>query len=397
MGVLSSRVARLSESQTIAMARRSRELKAKGVDVVNLSLGEPDFATLEPIKEAAKRAIDEDFSHYTHVSGYLELRQAISRKFKRDNNLDYSAEQIVVSTGAKQSIANAVMSIIDPGDEIIVPSPYWVSYLDIIRLCDGKAVIVEAGLENNFKVTAAQVKKAITPKTKLFIFSSPCNPTGSVYSCKELEEIANVLAEHHSIFIISDEIYEYINFVGKNESIGTIPSVKDRVITVNGVSKAFAMTGWRVGYIGAPLEIAKACDKIQGQMTSATCSIAQKATETAVSLDPSITDSMREIFKKRRDVVIKLMKEIPGFKTNIPDGAFYVFPEVSYYFGKSHNGTTIKNATDLCFYLLDDARVSLVPGAAFGNDNYIRFSYAASEEQLIKALTRLKESLARLV
>ena len=396
MGILSSRVARLSESQTIAMARRSRELKAKGIDIVNLSLGEPDFATPELVKEAAKKAIDEDFSHYTHVSGYLELRQAISRKFKRDNNLDYSAEQIVVSTGAKQSIANAVLSIIDPGDEIIVPSPYWVSYLDIIRLAEGKSVIVEAGLETNFKVTPAQVKKAITPKTKLFIFSSPCNPTGSVYTREELEEIAAVLAEHPSIYIISDEIYEHINFVGRNESIGTIPSVKDRVITINGVSKAFAMTGWRVGYMGAPLEIAKACDKIQGQITSATCSIAQKATETAVSLDPSITDSMCATFKTRRDLVLKLMKEIPGFKTNVPDGAFYVFPEVSYYFGKSHNGTTIKNATDLCFYLLDDARVSLVPGAAFGNDNYIRFSYAASEEQLIKALQRLKESLARL-
>jgi aspartate aminotransferase len=396
MGILSSRVARLSESQTIAMARRSRELKAKGIDIVNLSLGEPDFATPELVKEAAKRAIDEDFSHYTHVSGYLELRQAISSKFKRDNNLEYSAEQIVVSTGAKQSIANAVLSIIDPGDEIIVPSPYWVSYLDIIRLAEGKSIIVEAGLETNFKVTPAQVKKAISPKTKLFIFSSPCNPTGSVYTRKELEEIAAVLAEHPSIYIISDEIYEHINFVGRNESIGTIPSVKDRVITINGVSKAFAMTGWRVGYMGAPLEIAKACDKIQGQITSATCSIAQKATETAVSLDPSITDSMCATFKTRRDLVLKLMKEIPGFKTNVPDGAFYVFPEVSYYFGKSHNGTTIKNATDLCFYLLDDARVSLVPGAAFGNDNYIRFSYAASEEQLIKALQRLKESLARL-
>ncbi|HTB07150.1 MAG TPA: pyridoxal phosphate-dependent aminotransferase [Bacteroidia bacterium] len=396
MGILSSRVARLSESQTIAMARRSRELKAQGIDIVNLSLGEPDFATPDAVKEAAKKAIDDDFSHYTHVSGYLELRQAISKKFKRDNNLDYSAEQIVVSTGAKQSIANAVLSIIDPGDEIIVPSPYWVSYLDIIRLAEGKSIIVEAGLDTNFKVTAAQVKKAITPKTKLFIFSSPCNPTGSVYTRKELEEIAAVLAEHPNIYIISDEIYEHINFVGKNESIGTIPSVKDRVITVNGVSKAFAMTGWRVGYLGAPLEIAKACDKIQGQITSATCSIAQKATETAVLLDPSITDSMCAIFKTRRDLVLKLMKEIPGFKTNVPDGAFYVFPEVSYYFGKSHNGTTIKNATDLCFYLLDDARVSLVPGAAFGNDNYIRFSYAAAEDQLVKALQRLKESLARL-
>ena len=396
MELLSARVSGLSESQTLAMSRRSRELKAKGIDIVNLSLGEPDFTTPEVVKEAAKKAIDDNFSYYTPVAGYLELREAISRKFKRDNNLDYSAEQIVVSTGAKQSIANAVLSLINAGDEVIVPVPYWVSYLEIIRLAEGKSVLVKAGIENNFKVTPEQIKKAITPKTKLFIFSSPCNPTGSIYSKKELEGVAAVFAEYPQITIISDEIYEHINFIGKTESIGTIPSVKDRVITVNGVSKAFAMTGWRVGYLGAPLAIAKACDKIQGQVTSATCSIGQKATEKAVSLDPSVTFSMRDTFKKRRDTVLRMMKEIPGMKANVPDGAFYVFPDVSYYFGKSFNGTVINNATDLCFFLLDNARVALVPGAAFGDDNYIRFSYAAAEELLVKALERMKESLALL-
>ncbi len=396
MEILSSRVSGLSESQTLAMSKRSRELKAQGIDVINLSLGEPDFTTPDVVKEAAKKAIDNNFSYYTAVSGYLELRQAISKKFKRDNNLDYSADQIVVSTGAKQSIANAVLSLINPGDEVIVPSPYWVSYLEIIRLAEGKTVLLKAGIETNFKVSAEQVRKAISPKTKLFLFSSPCNPTGSVYSRKELEELAAVFAEHPNIFIISDEIYEHINFIGKTESIGTIPSMKDRVITVNGLSKAFAMTGWRVGYIGAPLAIAKACDKIQGQITSATCSIAQKAAETAVSLDPSIVTPMRDMFKKRRDTVLRMMKEIPGMKANVPDGAFYVFPDVSYYFGKSHNGTKINNATDLCFYLLDNARVAVVPGAAFGDDNHIRFSYAAAEEVLVKALERLKASLALL-
>lgn len=396
MQTLSSRVARLSESQTIAMARRSRELKAQGVDVISLSLGEPDFTTPPVIKEAAKKAIDDNFSYYTHVSGYLELRQAISRKFKRDNNLDYDAEQIVVSTGAKQCIANAVLSIINPGDEVLIPSPYWVSYLDIIRLAEGKSILIEASLENDFKVTGEQIAKAITPKTKLMIFSSPCNPTGSIYSRKELEDIAKALAPHPDIYIISDEIYEHINFVGKTESIGTIESVKDRVITINGLSKAFAMTGWRVGYLGAPKEIAKACDKIQGQITSATCSIAQKAAETAVSLDPSVTIPMRDTFKKRRDIVINLVNDIPGIKTNVPHGAFYIFPDVSYYFGKSYDGTLIKNATDLCFYLLDKARVAIVPGAAFGSDNHIRISYATSEEQLIKAFNRIKDALSQL-
>jgi len=396
MEILSSRVSGLSESQTLAMSKRSRELKAQGIDVINLSLGEPDFTTPDVVKEAAKKAIDDNFSYYTPVAGYLELRQGISNKFKRDNNLDYAPDQIVVSTGAKQSIANVVLSIIDKDDEVIVPCPYWVSYLEIIKLAQGKSVIVKAGIENNFKVLPEQIKKAITPRTKMFLFSSPCNPTGSVYSRKELEAIAAVFAEYPSIIIVSDEIYEHINFIGKTDSIGTIASVKDRVVTVNGVSKAFAMTGWRVGYLGAPKAIAAACDKIQGQVTSATCSIAQKATEKAVSLDPSAVMPMRDMFKKRRDTVLKMMKEIPGLKANVPDGAFYVFPDVTYYFGKSYNGTKINNATDLCFYLLDNARVALVPGAAFGDDNYLRFSYAAAEEVLVKALDRMKESLALL-
>jgi len=396
MQTLSARLNRLSESQTLAMTRRSRELRAQGIDVINLSIGEPDFPTPQIIKEAAKKAIDEDFSHYTPVSGYLELRQAIAEKFKRDNALDFEADQIVVSTGAKQSIANAVLSIINPGDEVIVPVPYWVSYLEIIKLAEGNSVLVEAGIENDFKVTATQLKKAITSRTKLMIFSSPCNPSGSVYSQKELEEIAEVFAAYPDIYIISDEIYEHINFIGKHYSIGTIASIKNRVITVNGLSKAFAMTGWRVGYLGASKEIAKACDKIQGQITSATCSIAQKAAYTAVLLNPSETYAMRDIFKNRRDRVLALMKDIPGLKANIPDGAFYIFPDITYYIGKSFEGTMIKNATDLCYYLLDKALVALVPGAAFGNDNYLRFSYSASEEVLVEALKRMKEALAKL-
>ncbi len=404
MAILSSRVTGLSESQTIAMTRRSRELKAQGVDVVNLSIGEPDFTTPEPIKEAAKKAIDENFSYYTHVSGYLELREAIARKFKRDNNLDFTADQIVVSTGAKQSIANAVLSLVNPGDEVIVPVPYWVSYLDIIKLAEGKPVLVEGGMEKDFKVTGSQIRKVITPRTKLLIYSSPCNPTGSVYSRSELEDIAAVITDHPSIYVISDEIYEFINFVGKTESIGAIPSIKDRVITINGVSKAFAMTGWRVGFMGASKEIAKACDKIQGQITSATCSIAQKAVERAVTLDPKVTTAMVGTFRKRRDLVLKLMKDIPGLKTNIPQGAFYLFPDVSYYFGKTYKSNdqkinspvTVKNGTDLCFYLLEQAEVALVPGAAFGNDRHIRISYATSEELLVKAFERIRKALALL-
>lgn len=393
---LSERINRLSESQTIAMARRSRELAAQGIDVISLSLGEPDFPTPDQVKTAAKKAIDDNFSYYTHVSGYLELRQAIAKKFKRDNKLDYKADDIVVSTGAKQAIANVVLSLVDPGDEIIVPMPYWVSYIEIIKLAEGVPVQLHTKLENDFKISAEEVKAAITPKTRMFIFSSPCNPTGSVYSREELRAIAEVLAPYPELYIISDEIYEHINFVGEHASIAEFDFIRDRVITVNGVSKGYAMTGWRVGYIGAPTWIANACDKMQGQITSATCSIAQKATHAAVELDPIVTYPMRDEFKKRRDLVLDLMNDIPGLKTNVPAGAFYVFPDVTYYFGKSDGSFTVNNATDLCMYLLNKAHVAVVPGAAFGDDNYIRFSYATSESKLREALRRMKEALGRL-
>lgn len=396
MNKLSDRINSLSESQTIAMARKSRELKAQGIDIVSLSLGEPDFHTPQAIKDAAKNAIDTDFSYYTHVSGYLELREAVAKKFKRDNNLDYTAEQIVVSTGAKQSIANAILSLINPGDEVIVPAPYWVSYLEMIKLAEGKSVVLNAGIEQDFKLTAAQLEKAITPKTRILIFSTPCNPTGSVYSKAELKAIAEVVAKHPDMYIISDEIYEHINFIGGHEAMAQFDFIKDRVITVNGVSKGFAMTGWRVGFIGAPQWIAKACDKMQGQFTSATCSIAQKATHAAMELSVDTIVPMREEFRKRRDLVFNLLKQIPGMKANLPQGAFYFFPDVTYYFGKSDGTTTIKNGTDLCAYLLDKAHVAMVPGAAFGDDNHIRLSYATSEENLVKALTRTKEALAQL-
>lgn len=393
---LSNRINSLSESQTIAMARKSRELKEKGIDVISLSLGEPDFKTPDPIKEAAKKAIDSDFSYYTHVSGYVELRKAIAQKLKRDNQLDYSAENIVVSTGAKQSIANVVLSLINPGDEVLVPAPYWVSYVEIIKVAEGKPVIIPTTIENDFKPTPEQIKKAITPKTRMLIFSSPCNPTGSVYSKAELKAIAETLAGYPDIYIMADEIYEHINFIGKHESIAQFDIIKDRVIVVNGVSKGFAMTGWRVGYIAAHADIAKACDKMQGQFTSATSSISQKATHAAMEMLPDTIEPMRKEFQKRRDLVLKLMKDIPGIKANVPQGAFYVFPEVSYYFGKSDGTVTIKNGSDLCMYLLDKAFVALVPGAAFGDDNYIRFSYATSEDKLAEALKRMKSALAEL-
>jgi aspartate aminotransferase len=389
---LSDRINNITEPQTIGMARKARELKEKGVDVISLSLGEPDFNTPEPIKLAAKKAIDDDFSHYTPVAGYLELRQAISKKFKRDNNLDFAADQIVVSTGAKQSIANVMLCIINPGDEVLVPAPYWVTYLELVKLAGGKPIVIDTTVENNFKVSAGQIKNAITPKTKAIIFSSPCNPTGSVYSKEELKAIADVIIPHKEMYVISDEIYEHINYVGKHESIAQFPEIKERTIVVNGASKGFAMTGWRVGYIGASKELAQACDKIQGQFTSATCSIAQKAMQTAAEMQISSIQPMRDAFKKRRDIVHKLLKEIPGVKTNYPDGAFYFFANVSYYMGKGG----IKNSTDLCMYLLEKGHVGLVPGDAFGDDNHIRISYAAAEDKLIEAMKRIKNALAEL-
>lgn len=396
MAHLSDRVNLISESQTIAMARKSRELKASGIDIISLSLGEPDFATPEIIKQAAIQAINDNFSYYTHVSGYLELREAIARKFKRDNGLTYKADEIVVSTGAKQSIANAVLCVINPGDEVLIPSPFWVSYLEILKLAGGVPILIDTEIENDFKVTAAQLEKHITSKTRMMIFSTPCNPTGSVYNKKELREIADVIKKYDELYIVSDEIYEHINFVGGHESMAQFEDIKDRVITINGVSKGFAMTGWRGGIMAAPKWIAQACDKMQGQFTSATCSITQKAMHAAMDLPSESTNYMRDAFLKRRDLVLDLMKEIPGFKTNIPQGAFYVYPDVSALFGKSYNGYIINNATDLSLYLLDEAHVALVPGAAFGDDKYIRFSYATSEDKLTEALKRMKVAVEKL-
>lgn len=396
MQLLSDRINRLEESQTLAMTRKSRELQKQGIDIINLSLGEPDFNTPDFIKEAAKKAIDDNFTHYMPVAGYLDLREAISEKFNRDNKLNYSPEQIIVSTGAKQSVANALLCLLNPGDEVLVPAPYWVSYVEMIKLAEAIPVIVPSAIENNFKITPAHLKKYITPKTRMMIFSSPCNPTGSVYSRNELKAIAKLISEHENIFIVSDEIYEHINFIGKHHSIAQFDFIYDKVVTINGVSKGFAMTGWRIGYIGAPLPIAKACDKMQGQFTSGASSIAQKAAKAALSMNSSVTHQMRDEFKRRRDLVLKKMKEIPGIKANIPEGAFYVFPDVTYYFGKKYGNSKIQNATDLCMFLLTSAHVALVTGEAFGDSNCIRFSYAASESKLVEALKRMREALSLL-
>lgn len=399
MNILSNRINSLSESETLAMTQKSRELQAQGFNVINLSIGEPDFNTPQEIKEYAKKAIDDNFSHYTPVSGYLDLRQAICNKFKRDNDLEFTPNQIVVSNGAKQSLANVVLSLVNPGDEVIVPAPYWVSYKEIIKLAEGKAVYINAPIEQDFKVTAKQIEDAITKKTKILLFSSPCNPTGSVYSKNELKEIAEVIAKYENIFILADEIYELINFVGKHESIAQFDFIKDRVITVNGVSKGFAMTGWRIGYIAAPLAIAKACDKLQGQITSAPSSIAQRAALKAVECVPADSAELKTMlsaFRERRDLLINLLKEIPGVKTNVPQGAFYVFPDISYYLGKSNGDTIIKTAEDLCMYILNTVHVALVAGSAFGDDNCIRISYATSKENIIEAVERIKKALENL-
>lgn len=399
MEILSNRILQMSESETLAMTRIARELKAQGKDVISLSIGEPDFNTPEIVKEAAKKAIDDNYTHYPPVPGYADLREAISKKFKRDNNLDYKPEQIVVSTGAKQSIFQTVMALINPGDEVIIPTPFWVSYKEIVKVAEAKTVYVKTTLANNFKVTPQQLEAAITPKTKLIMFSSPSNPTGMLYTKEELKGIADVLAKHPYVFAMADEIYEHINFEGKHESLAQFDYIKDQVITVNGVAKGFAMTGWRIGFIGANVKIAKACDKLQGQVTSATCSIAQRATIIAMELNPvdnkDIID-MRNKFRERRDLMFKLLKDIPNINVILPQGAFYFFPEVNYYYGKSFKDYKINNSNDLAMYLLYEANVALVPGAAFGDDNCIRFSYATSDNLLIEAVRRIKEALLKL-
>ena len=397
MTKVSERLNRLAESATLAMARMSRELQAKGINIIALSLGEPDFDTPEFIKEAAKKAIDDNFSHYTPVPGLPELRSSISAKFKRDNHLEYTPDQIVVSTGAKQSLANVCLSLLDPEDEVLLPCPYWVSYAEIIKLAEGIPVEIKSTIDSDFKITPNQLEASITSRTKMIMFSSPCNPSGTVYTQSELEAIAKMLEKYPNIYIVSDEIYEHINFTDKHYSIGTISSMKDRTVTVNGVSKGFAMTGWRVGFIGAPLWIAKACNKIQGQVTSATCAIAQKAAERAMLAEPrSTTKEMKETFLKRRNMLVNLLKEIPGIKCNIPQGAFYVFPDISSYFGKSYENEVINNANDFCMYLLNFAHVACVAGDAFGNPECIRISYAASDKKITDAVSRIKTHLAKL-
>ena len=393
---LSERLLSMEESATIAMSRKSRELKAQGKDIISLSLGEPDFFTPQFIKDAALEAMNNNFTMYTPVPGYDDLRESIALKFKRDNNLVYTKDQIVVSTGAKQSIANVVLSIINPGDEVIIPAPYWVSYLEIVKVAEGIPVIVHAGIENDFKITGAQLEAAITPKTKLMLFSTPCNPTGSVYSKDELKDLANVLQKYPSLIALSDEIYEHINFEGKHESLAQFPEIYDQVVTVNGVSKAWAMTGWRLGYIAAHKDIAAACDKVQGQFTSATCSITQKAAIAAMNADPKILDEMIGAFKSRRKLVLDALAEIPGLISNKPGGAFYVFPNVSSFFGKSYNGRKISNSDELCMYLLEEGLVALVGGDAFGDPNCMRISYAASEKTLTEAMKRIKNALLNL-
>lgn len=393
---LSDRVNELEESATLAMAARSRELKNQGKDIISLSLGEPDFFTPDFIKQAAKKAIDDNYSTYMPVQGYQDLREAICLKFKRDNGLTYTPDQIVVSTGAKQSLINVILCMINPGDEVIIPAPYWVTYFEQVKMAGGIPVVIHTTIDSDFKITPEQLKNAITPKTKMMVFSNPCNPTGTAYSKEELRAIAQVVAATPNFYVISDEIYEHINFVGKNESFAQFPEVYDRTITVNGVAKAFAMTGWRVGYIGAPKEIAAACTKLQGQYTSGTGSISQRATKAAMEADPKEIKFMVDAFHKRRDLCVSKLREIRGLKVNVPQGAFYLFPDVSFFFGKSFNGRTIKTAEDLTMYLLDEALVALVTGEAFGDENCVRISYAASEEVLNKALERIKTALDKL-
>ena len=393
--LLSERILNMATSATLAMAAKARELRNEGKDIIGLSLGEPDFNTPDYIKNAAKQAIDDNYNSYTPVDGYGELKQAIITKFKRDNNLQYTPEQIVVSTGAKQCLANVALVLLNKGDEVILPCPYWVSYSDIVKLSEGTPVEVKTSIETDFKMTPEQLEAAITPKTKMIWFSSPCNPSGSVYSKKELRALADVLQKYPKIYVVSDEIYEHINFGSGHASMAQFDDMYDRTITVNGVSKAFAMTGWRIGFLGAPKAIARACNKMQGQITSGANCIAQRAVITALNEPPSKVQYMVDEFKVRRDLILDLLKTVDGFSCNIPEGAFYVFPDVSSLFGRTFNGKTIHNATDLSLYLLEEALVATVTGDAFGNPDCIRISYAASKEQIKEAISRIKEALRK--
>lgn len=396
MNQLSDRLNRLSPSETLAMSQKSSELKAQGVDVINLSVGEPDFNTPDHIKEAAKKAIDENYSRYSPVAGYPALRNAIVAKLKNENGLDYTATQITCANGAKQSVCNVVMALVGEGDEVIVPAPYWVSYPEMVKLADGTPVIVRAGIEQDFKITPAQLEAAITPKTKALILCSPSNPTGSVYSKQELAGLAAVLAKHPHVYIIADEIYEHINYVGKHESIAQFPELKDQVVIINGVSKAYAMTGWRIGFAAGPEWIIKACNKLQGQYTSGPCSVSQKAAEAAYTGTQAPVEEMRQAFERRRNLIVKLAKEIPGFEVNVPHGAFYIFPKCDTYFGKSAGDRKINNAADLAMYLLEVGHVACVGGGAFGAPECIRMSYATSDENIVESMRRIKEALAAL-
>ena len=394
--MISQRIQNLAQSATLAMSQKSAELKAAGVDVINMSVGEPDFNTPEFIKEAAKKAIDENFSRYSPVPGYLSLRKAVCEKLKRDNHLDYTPEQIVAGNGAKQELANVILSLINPGDEVIIPTPAWVSYVEMVKLAEGKSVLVEAGLDSDFKITPQQLEKAITPKSKMLLLNSPSNPTGSIYSQEELEKLAEVLRKYPDIVVLSDEIYEHINYIGKMSSIALCDGMKDRTVIVNGVSKAYAMTGWRLGYMAAPLQIAKACTKLQGQYTSGPSSIAQKAAEAAYEGPQECVEEMRKAFERRRDLIVKLAKEIEGWKVNIPEGAFYLFPDVTSFIGKKYGEYEIKDSGDYVMYLLQEAHVACVDGGAFCAPGYMRLSYATSDDNIREAMRRIKEASSRL-
>ncbi|MEE3446000.1 MAG: pyridoxal phosphate-dependent aminotransferase [Prevotella sp.] len=396
MAQLSNRLQRLAPSATLAMSQKSAEMKAQGIDVINMSVGEPDFNTPDHIKEAAKRAVDENFSRYSPVPGYPDLRQAICRKLERENHLRYTPAEILVSNGAKQSVCNTVMALVNDGEEVIIPAPYWVSYPQMVLLAGGKPVIVEAGFDQNFKMTPEQLEAAITPKTRMIILCSPSNPTGSVYNKEELQALAEVILKHEDLFVLADEIYEHINYVGKHESIAQFPGMKERSIIVNGVSKAYAMTGWRIGYIAAPEWIVKGCNKLQGQYTSGPCSVSQKAAEFAYISSQECVEEMRQAFERRRDLIVKLAKDIPGLEVNVPEGAFYLFPKCSSLFGKSDGERTINTSTDFAMYLLEKGHVATVGGDAFGDPECFRMSYATSDENIVEAMKRIKDAVAKL-